>query len=745
MAEPRRRLAPMAAWNAGGWLATALYGFVVTRLIIQHTGDASYGVWATIGAVRGFIMFLDGGLALCVNRDAARMTTDAEEATARIRATRRIYAGLALLSVVALAVGSGFPSLLLSLEGADASVAGAVMVLVGVETGAALLASPLAAVLRGRERFDALSTILWLHALLGIGLLTYLAPRHGLEGAAWATASARAALLVGTWLWMRARRLIPSAGLLAKGTMRKVIAFSSPLWMVAAGTQLAVGTDVPVVGAFHGAGVAGHYALGATLPSVAAGLLFAMLGATFPRLVAASDSQRRHTTGLLLFMATFLAAAGFGFIALHEQALLTLWVGRAPPFAVSVAVVLCVCWAINMPTHVLASVAIAIDAHRVVGMVVLLEALANLVLSAYLAMTWSPMGPAVGTLITIGISNGIVLPVLLRPRLGLRWGQILRPVLFGGLGGLLTAVAVRGVTLITGESFALAAVVGGLLTVGVAGIVLDLTVAGTSRVAPWLRLTWRGGWRVRARQQREIADERARLERLRRDSPIVWSKSKAPLVTVRIATYNRGRLVADRAIASALAQTHENLEILVVGDHCDEATAQAVLSVSDSRVRFVNLPERGRYPAEAELRWMVAGSTPMKHAVQIARGEWIAALDDDDEFLPEHVEILLDACRSEGHEFVYGVSEFEQADGSWGRCGSWPLRQGQIIHAAAMWWSQIAICHDIESWRLNEPSDWNAWHRMQSAGVRMGFVDQVVTRHYEERREIDERPPFFVG
>lgn len=745
MSAARRRLAPMAAWNAVGWFGIAIYGFAVTRLVVQHTGEASYGVWATIGAVRGFVMFLDGGLGFGVNRDAARLDGAAEEATARIRATRRVYAGLALACVAVFAVASGFPAALLTLDGTTAETAGLVTLLLGLETAAALVTSPLAAVLRGRQRFDALAVVQWSQTLLGVGLTAYLARHHGLVGAACATAGARTVVFLAAWLWMRRSRLLPTGGTIPPGTTRAVVAFAAPLWLVAAGTQLGAGLDVPIVGGLYGAQVAGHYALGASLPAVAAGLLFAILGASFPRLVAAVEEERARTTGLLLFMATFLAVAGFGFIALHEEALLTVWVDRAPMLSVQVGVVFCACWVLNAPVHVLSSVAIAIDAHRILGIVVLIEAVTNLAVSIHLAMTWSPLGPAVATLLTIFVSNGVVMPMLLRRRLGLEWKQILKPTLSGGAIGLAAALAVRGITLAADASVHVSTALGIVATVGVAGAVLDLTVTGESRIRRLVRVTLRGGWRVRSRQQSEVAAERGRLEELRVASPIVWVKSAPPLVTVRIATYNRGRLVADRAIASALAQTHENLEILVVGDHCDEATADAVLSVKDPRVRFINLPERGRYPDDPELRWMVAGAAPMSHAVEIARGDWIAALDDDDEFLPDHVEVLLDACRSRNLEFVYAAADMERGDGTWGRCGAWPLRQGHIVHATAMWWSKITIRHDIESWRLDEPSDWNVWKRMRDAGVRMGFVDQVVTRHYEERREIGVRKPFFLA
>jgi hypothetical protein len=69
---------------------------------------------------------------------------------------------------------------------------------------------------------------------------------------------------------------------------------------------------------------------------------------------------------------------------------------------------------------------------------------------------------------------------------------------------------------------------------------------------------------------------------------------------------------------------------------------------------------------------MVAGSTPMNHGVEISRGEWIAPLDDDDEFTPDHVEVMLNAaCLARGLDFAWGIAESEHQDGSWSRQGSW--------------------------------------------------------------------------
>lgn len=208
-----------------------------------------------------------------------------------------------------------------------------------------------------------------------------------------------------------------------------------------------------------------------------------------------------------------------------------------------------------------------------------------------------------------------------------------------------------------------------------------------------------------------------------------------PLVSILIPTYNRAELLITRSLASALAQTHVNLEVVVVGDHCTDDTASRLAGLGDSRVRFVNLRQRGPYPSDPMACWLVAGSAPANRALELARGAWIAWLDDDDEFSPDHVETLLRACLERRLEFAYGVLEMETRPGEWRNVGSWPLRQTQICNASTLYAGYLRFFrYDLSCWLYGEPNDWNLWRRMRDAGVRVGFVDAVIGRHHLEHR-----------
>lgn len=101
-----------------------------------------------------------------------------------------------------------------------------------------------------------------------------------------------------------------------------------------------------------------------------------------------------------------------------------------------------------------------------------------------------------------------------------------------------------------------------------------------------------------------------------------------PLVSAIIPTHNRSALLG-RAILSAQRQTHQNLEIIVVDDASNDNTENVVCGFSDSRIRYVkHNTNRG-------------GSAARNTGIEISHGEYIAFLDDDDEWVESKIECQL--------------------------------------------------------------------------------------------------------
>lgn len=226
------------------------------------------------------------------------------------------------------------------------------------------------------------------------------------------------------------------------------------------------------------------------------------------------------------------------------------------------------------------------------------------------------------------------------------------------------------------------------------------------------------------------------VERKRNKALLIKSRennvsSSRPLISVVIPTFNLGRILADRAIRSVLRQTYQNFEIIVVGDHCTDETESIIREFHDDRIKFFNLRERSQYPANKTHRWFVAGTFPANKGIDLASGEWIACLDDDDEFSEDHLEVLLSNAIANNYEMVYGVVQFEGENGKYIRIGSSPLKCGGISHLSVLYHSRLKFFkYDANAWKYMEPGDWNMWRRMKEAGVRIGFVNKVVGKHF---------------
>jgi glycosyltransferase involved in cell wall biosynthesis len=241
-------------------------------------------------------------------------------------------------------------------------------------------------------------------------------------------------------------------------------------------------------------------------------------------------------------------------------------------------------------------------------------------------------------------------------------------------------------------------------------------------------------WRLR----RWAAQDRPRLEAERRLHQTRYREEGEPLVTVCISTYHRSKLLVERCVPSVAAQTYRNLEILVVGDHCTDDTEKRLLEIGDPRLRWHNLPERPKLPRNPRHRHLVAGSHPKNKALELARGSWVAHLDDDDAYLPEHVEALLERAQEGDYEFVFGKQWGEVEPGVWKQIGREGFARGRrpfnrccIPQRTVMYRSYLRLFpFGVDTWRFGYGNDKVLWERMARAGVRAGFLDRVVARKY---------------
>lgn len=206
-----------------------------------------------------------------------------------------------------------------------------------------------------------------------------------------------------------------------------------------------------------------------------------------------------------------------------------------------------------------------------------------------------------------------------------------------------------------------------------------------------------------------------------------------PLVSVVIPTYRRAILVQN-AVKSALKQTLKQIEVIVVIDGPHEETRKKLATINDSRLKVIELPTN-------------QGSRAARNAgINAASAEWIAFLDDDDEWMSHKLELQFEAARNSLYEFPI-ISSFVLA---WVSQGAiiWPRRipkpseelseylfvrntlfQGEgLIHTSTIFTSKELLQKFNFDTTLQRHDDWDWLLRVsQQEGVGIEFVQQVLS------------------
>lgn len=106
------------------------------------------------------------------------------------------------------------------------------------------------------------------------------------------------------------------------------------------------------------------------------------------------------------------------------------------------------------------------------------------------------------------------------------------------------------------------------------------------------------------------------------------ASESAPLVSIIMPAYNTAKYI-DEAIQSALQQTVQNIEVIVVDDASTDGTPEVVKAIEDPRVRLYEFSEN------------LGAAAARNQALQEAKGQWVAVLDSDDWYAPNRLESLL--------------------------------------------------------------------------------------------------------
>jgi len=150
-------------------------------------------------------------------------------------------------------------------------------------------------------------------------------------------------------------------------------------------------------------------------------------------------------------------------------------------------------------------------------------------------------------------------------------------------------------------------------------------------------------------------------------------QNKHPLVSVVVPAYNRAHLIG-RAIKSILAQTYQNFEIIVVDDCSKEDIGAALAGFQDSRIRYI------RHEVNK------GGGGARNTGIEASQADYVAFLDDDDEWLPTKLEKQMEIFQNGNDRLGVVTCSRSKYQGDKKILENWPECKGDVYNYLVNTW-----------------------------------------------------------
>ena len=173
-----------------------------------------------------------------------------------------------------------------------------------------------------------------------------------------------------------------------------------------------------------------------------------------------------------------------------------------------------------------------------------------------------------------------------------------------------------------------------------------------------------------------------------------------PRVSIVITTHNRSAMLP-RAVRSVLAQTYEDYELIIVDDCSTDDTPDVMRTFVDSRIRVVRHADN------------MGQSAAINTGIRLAHGEYIAFLDDDDEWVDQKLSRQVCAFDNSDPRVGLVYTWFDHVDATDG-----------VPHAAGRSVISGDISEEMLGWKLPAPTSTYLVRTEAARGV-CGFDEEL--------------------
>ena len=406
----------VSSW--GGLGVNIAVGFFVYPFILHHLGDDASGLWTLIYSFTGYYGIFDFGIRSSLIRYVSkfRATGDKDELTRLINTSLFTYACVGLALLIPTTLGVFYVDRVFQIPASFSHDARVLFLMVGYATALGFPLGISGGILEGLQRFDLINWANISSTLLRAALIIYVL-NHGLGLLSVALITVSLPLISSAALSVFAHRLLAiSYGwkYVGWGTLRQVAGYGSVTFIIIVAARLRFKTDAIIIGTFLSAAAITHFTIGARLVDYAAEVVSSMAQIFTPM------SSHYHATGNFdqlrrIFVAGNRACALIMFpmtvaFVVMGKSVIEAWVG--PRYITSYIILLIVLIPSTFYEAQSTSnrLLFGMSLHRSLAYVVLLEGIANVILSIVLVRPLGIVGDALGTAIPLLCTSLFFLP-----------------------------------------------------------------------------------------------------------------------------------------------------------------------------------------------------------------------------------------------------------------------------------------------------------------------------------------------
>lgn len=432
-------------------------GVLLLPFTMHHLGKAEYGLWMMVASMTAYFQLLDLGYGNGIVRQVttADARGDDDEINATLSTFFVIYSligfvALCGVGVLATVVIPRFPNLTPEQVG----TAQWVVVILGVRVAVGFPMTVFGAVTTARQRF-ALTGAISIAVAIAQAVATYLILHAGYGLVPLVLATTAISLASYSAYALAARATFPNLHLsprrFSRVHEREVTSFSLYLFLITIAIQLGTNLDSLVIGAALGTSAVAVYTVAMRLAQYQWQFCGQASSLLFPIIVRLHASGDRGALRATLLDGTRLALALVGGLTVcmiaYGPALIRAWMGAAFDGSVGPLFVLATLGVFIVAQGPTGNILLGAGRHRLVGIVAIVDVLANLALSLYLVRRVGITGAALGTAIPYIILNmGVLVPAACR-LVGVPLTSLLRaavaPAAVAGAVAALSTLALR--------------------------------------------------------------------------------------------------------------------------------------------------------------------------------------------------------------------------------------------------------------------------------------------------------------